>query len=155
MDLGGLPMASDHIRASDADRDAVAGVLKDAYTAGRITLEEFDERTTAVFTSKTWGDLRELTRDLPEKADLGADLPQPPLLAAPKLDADRVMVPPSRPPRRSRLAPILVIWIIAGLASHSFAVAGVLVLVGIVALLAGAFQAGWRGDDEEDRNSHR
>jgi hypothetical protein len=147
-------MASEHIRASDADREAVAGVLKDAYTDGRITLEEFNERTTAAFTGKTWGDLRVLTRDLPEKADLGADLPSPPLPAAPRLDPGR-QVPARRQPRRSRLAPILVIWIIAGLASHSFAVAGVLVLVGIVALLAGSFQAGWHEDDGEDRNTRR
>jgi hypothetical protein len=152
-------MASDHIRASDADREAVAGALKDAYTAGRITLEEFDERTTAAFTSKTWGDLRALTADLPEKAELGGDLPSPPLPAAPRVDPGRTVpgrtVPARRQARRSRLAPLLVIWIIAGLASHSFAVAGVLVLVGIVALLAGSFQAGWHEDDGEDRNTRR
>src|SRR5215472_7410423 len=41
-------MASDYsIRASDVDREVVVATLRDAYTAGRLTLEEFDERTTA------------------------------------------------------------------------------------------------------------
>ena len=43
-------MASDHMmRASDLDRDAVVATLRDAYTAGRLTLEEFDERMTAAY----------------------------------------------------------------------------------------------------------
>jgi hypothetical protein len=148
-------MASDHIRASDADRDAVAGALKDAYTAGRLTLEEFDERSTAAFTSKTWGELRAITRDLPETAELGADLPKPPLPPAPRLDPDRVLPVQRRPPSRSRLAPFLVMWIMVGLASKSVEVAGVLILVGIVALLATSFRTGWREDEGKDRNSHR
>jgi hypothetical protein len=147
-------MASEQMRASDADRDAVAGVLKDAYTEGRITLEEFDERTTAAFSSKTWGDLRALTRDLPETAELGADLPKPPLPPAPRLDADRVLPAPHHQSRRSRIAPLLVIWIMVGVASHSFAVAGVLILIGIVAVLASSFRAGWH-DDRNDRNTRR
>ena len=49
-------MASDHsIRASDVDREVVVATLRDAYTAGRLTLEEFDERTSAAYASKTWG----------------------------------------------------------------------------------------------------
>src|SRR6516162_8498292 len=64
------------IRASDRERDNVVDVLRDAYTEGRLTLEEFDERTSAAYASKTWGDLRELTADLPVQPVLGADLPQ-------------------------------------------------------------------------------
>ena len=55
----------DAIRASDADREHAVGMLRDAYACGRLTLDEFDERTTAAFTSRTWGELRGLTRDLP------------------------------------------------------------------------------------------
>ena len=66
------------IRASDNERDSVVEVLRDAYTDGRITLEEFGERTSAAYASKTWGDLRELTSDLPVEPVLGADLPQHP-----------------------------------------------------------------------------
>src|SRR5215471_18957325 len=76
----GLPMASDHmIRASDQDRDVVVTTLRDAYTAGRLTLEEFDERTTAAYASRTWGELRKLTEDLPAQPVLGSDVPGRPL----------------------------------------------------------------------------
>ena len=68
-------MASNHIRASDRDRDAVVATLRDAYTDGRLTLEEFQERTAAAYGGRTWGDLRELTTDLPVQPILGTDLP--------------------------------------------------------------------------------
>jgi hypothetical protein len=57
--------ADDMIRASDGDREHTVAVLRAGYTAGRLTLAEFDDRTTAAFTSRTWGELRRLTRDLP------------------------------------------------------------------------------------------
>jgi hypothetical protein len=53
------------IRASDADRDKVVDILRAAYGEGRLSLEEFDERTTAAYAAKTWSALRELTADLP------------------------------------------------------------------------------------------
>jgi hypothetical protein len=68
-------MPKDHIRASDRDRDAVVATLRDAYTDGRLTLEEFQERTAATYDGRTWGDLRELTTDLPVQPVLGSDLP--------------------------------------------------------------------------------
>ena len=69
-------MASDHtIRASDVDREVVVATLRDAYTAGRLTLEEFDERTSVAYASKTWGELRRLTEDLPSQPVLGSDVP--------------------------------------------------------------------------------
>jgi hypothetical protein len=73
---GFAPMTDRPIRASDQERESVVDVLRDAYTDGRLTLEEFDERTSAAYASKTWADLRELTSDLPVEPVLGADLPQ-------------------------------------------------------------------------------
>jgi hypothetical protein len=55
----------DMIRASDADREHTVAVLSAGYSAGRLTLGEFDDRTTAAFASRTWGELRRLTWDLP------------------------------------------------------------------------------------------
>ena len=63
------------IRASDKERESVVDVLRDAYTEGRLTLDEFEDRTSAAYASKTWADLRELTGDLPVEPVLGADLP--------------------------------------------------------------------------------
>ena len=45
------------MRASDADRDIVQGVLAEAYADGRITREELDSRTSATQSARTLGDL--------------------------------------------------------------------------------------------------
>jgi hypothetical protein len=71
-------MASDHIRASDHDRDIVVATLREAYGEGRLTLDEFQDRMTVAYAGRTWGDLRKLTADLPVQPSLGADLPAPP-----------------------------------------------------------------------------
>jgi hypothetical protein len=73
------------IRASDADRDKVVDMLRGAYTEGRLSLEEFDERTTAAYAAKTWSALRELTADLPAGAGLvdGPGLPSAGIPAGP------------------------------------------------------------------------
>ncbi len=61
------------IRASDQDREHVVEVLRTHYSEGRLTLEEFDERVSAAYAGKTWGDLLDLTSDLPVHVELGAD----------------------------------------------------------------------------------
>ena len=53
------------MRVSDAERDDVAGILRDAAGEGRLDLEELDERLSAVYAAKTYGDLEPITRDLP------------------------------------------------------------------------------------------
>lgn len=53
------------VRASDADRDAVAGRLREAHAEGRLTVEEFTERLDAAYAARTHGDLVPLTSDLP------------------------------------------------------------------------------------------
>jgi hypothetical protein len=55
------------MRASDADRDAVLADLGEHFQAGRLTLEEFDERTDLVLRARTHGELADLTRDLPAR----------------------------------------------------------------------------------------
>lgn len=53
------------MRASDRDRAVIETVLADAFAEGRITRAEYDERTEAVFASRTLGDLLPLVEDLP------------------------------------------------------------------------------------------
>lgn len=53
------------MRISDAERDSVASILRDAAGEGRLDLEELDERLNAVYAAKTYGDLEPITRDLP------------------------------------------------------------------------------------------
>src|ERR1700760_4799322 len=87
-----LPMATDDpIRASDADREVVVATLREAYTAGRLTLDEFDERMAGAYASKTWGDLRHPPTALPSQPVRGSDVPGRQLPAAAGL--------PQHPPR--------------------------------------------------------
>lgn len=53
------------IRASDADRDRIADILRDAVAEGRLTAEEHAERVDLVYRAKTVGELEPLVRDLP------------------------------------------------------------------------------------------
>ncbi|PAZ10855.1 hypothetical protein CLM62_38855 [Streptomyces sp. SA15] len=53
------------LRASDADRERVAEVLRDALAEGRLDMEEFEERLDATYKARTYGELAPITRDLP------------------------------------------------------------------------------------------
>ncbi|GAA1533819.1 DUF1707 domain-containing protein [Streptomyces albidochromogenes] len=53
------------MRASDAERERVAEVLREAVAEGRLDMEEFDERLDAVYKARTHGELEPLVRDLP------------------------------------------------------------------------------------------
>jgi hypothetical protein len=53
------------IRASDAEREQTIVRLHEACGEGRLSLDEFSERTKAVFTARTRGDLIPITADLP------------------------------------------------------------------------------------------
>lgn len=53
------------VRASDADRDRIADILREALAEGRLDTEEHSERIDAVYTAKTLGELEPLVRDLP------------------------------------------------------------------------------------------
>ena len=65
-DLRRCPVPGDpRIRASDADRDRVAALLREHHAAGRLTAEEFGERMERALDAKTLGELDELLTDLP------------------------------------------------------------------------------------------
>lgn len=53
------------VRASDADRDRVAGLLRDHYGAGRLTDDELSERLDGVYGARRTGELERYTADLP------------------------------------------------------------------------------------------
>ena len=52
-------------RASDADRDRTAAALREHLAAGRLTIEEFDERLDKAYAAKTLGELDQIMTDLP------------------------------------------------------------------------------------------
>jgi Domain of unknown function (DUF1707) len=53
------------MRASDADRERTATLLREHHAEGRLTAEEFSERVDRVFAAKTLGELDALLADLP------------------------------------------------------------------------------------------
>jgi hypothetical protein len=55
------------LRASDADRDAVAERLRQAAVEGRLDPDELEQRLHAALRAKTYGDLDGLLGDLPAK----------------------------------------------------------------------------------------
>jgi hypothetical protein len=129
-------MIEQPIRASDKERDSVVDVLRDAYTDGRLTLDEFEERMSAAYAARTWTDLRGLTSDLPVEPLLGADLnhraqpvqPQPARLTAGPRQARR-----DHP--LNRLLPVVLVWILISATAGSLEMATVLSFV-FICLLA-------------------
>src|SRR5580693_3659054 len=79
----GAPAASggmysgQHLRVSDAEREAVAGRLAEHCAAGRLDQAEFDDRVGRATSAKTRGDLRGLFAGLSETgASAGPELPR-------------------------------------------------------------------------------
>jgi hypothetical protein len=64
------------LRASDADRDAVAEQLREHFATGRLRMDELNERLDKVYSAQTYGELEPLVEDLPGPGPY-ADLPVP------------------------------------------------------------------------------
>ena len=73
-------MPEHHLRAADADRTAVATALGEAMSEGRLTVAEYDERLTRAYGARTFGELAELTADLPRPGTV----PAPRAVTAPR-----------------------------------------------------------------------
>lgn len=63
------------LRASDADREVVHRALGSAYADGRLTREEFDQRSDAALAARTLAELPVLIRDLIADPGPAAHLP--------------------------------------------------------------------------------
>ena len=65
--MSDLPQPADRrqLRVSDADREQAAEALRQAAGDGRITFDELDQRLEAAYAARTYGDLTEVTADLP------------------------------------------------------------------------------------------
>jgi hypothetical protein len=65
------------LRASDADRERVATMLRDSYMEGRLDDAEFQERLEKTYVGKTLAELAVLTADLPVRTEAAASTPMP------------------------------------------------------------------------------
>ncbi|GHC94851.1 hypothetical protein GCM10007079_45730 [Nocardiopsis terrae] len=63
------PNDKSRMRISDAERDQVAEILREAAGEGRLDLDELDERLSAVYAAKTYADLEPIVFDLPTGAN--------------------------------------------------------------------------------------
>lgn len=111
------PIRPEDLRVSDAERHHAQEVLHRAHGIGQLDLYEFDERVTAVWASRTRGDLHRLVADLP---------PPPP---DPPHPARRTVF--SRTPAGVAMQVLTVIWasiaatnvVLWGLVSTTFGIA--------------------------------
>lgn len=66
------PQTSGPVRVGDAERDQAVSALGDHFAAGRITREEFDERSEQAIGARFGSDLAPLFADLPAEQPFGA-----------------------------------------------------------------------------------
>jgi Domain of unknown function (DUF1707) len=66
------------LRASDADRERAVELLRDHAEAGRLTVDELDERCSLALSARTFGELDALIADLPPIGRPPAPLPPAP-----------------------------------------------------------------------------
>ena len=69
------------MRASDAERERIAEVLRDALAEGRLGLDEFQDRLDSAYRARTRGELVPLVRDLPQQADQSSAVDLSPVVA--------------------------------------------------------------------------
>ncbi len=117
----------DSLRLSDADRESAVDLLSEQYALGRLTREEFDERSDAVWSAKTQGDLAPIFADLPVRS------------------SPRPGRPPVGAPHRPRwwpvpLAPVVVALVVLTVLTH---LPFVLLFVVLFLCFGGRHRAGW------------
>jgi hypothetical protein len=113
-----------HLRASDADRERAADILKAAFAEGRLSRDEFEERTEQVYRSRTYAELAAHTADLPA-GPLGA---LPPSRAAWPAERSRAVWPAEqpRPPVNTLAVASLVCAFIPGITWIAAIITGVI-----------------------------
>jgi hypothetical protein len=119
---------ADRLRASDADRESVAQRLRAAFSEGRLTLHEYDERVRDAYAATTYGELTALLTDLPDVTPLGRSQVMP---AA----SEKPPVPESPGGHTTR-------WI-AGVWSSWFTVACILTVIWVLTGTHGTFWPVW------------
>jgi len=98
------PYSDQHLRVSDAERQAVADRLGEHFAEGRLDQDEFDERAGRAMSAKTQADLSGLFDDLPD------------LSTRPQTGTAPVPVPPRR--HRHPVLVLVLLVIVALAAAH-------------------------------------
>lgn len=109
------------LRASDAEREHVAGFLRDSAAEGRLTADELDDRVHHAYRAVTQGELAGLIRDLPG----------PPAAVRAASPPTEVLDASSRAGFWTRFGAYFIDWILVGM------------ITSIVAAIAGAAGHRW------------
>ncbi|MFI5953444.1 DUF1707 domain-containing protein [Cryptosporangium sp. NPDC051539] len=109
------------VRASDAERQTVADVLRQHTTDGRLTIDEYEQRVDAALSARTVAELRPLLADLPVAFDevLPAHRPPQPAVGYPQPANAGQGEPPGRWMMRPVLFVLAILMLVGGLAAVS------------------------------------
>ena len=108
---GGVAGVNPAWLASSADRERAVGVLRAGFTEGRLTQDELDDRVARAYAARTYGQLWELTSDLP-----AGGLPYPQFPHGQALMVTPEGAPPSHwKPAAALIITALVIFTLAAL----------------------------------------
>jgi hypothetical protein len=117
------------MRASDADREQVIGVLKVAFVQGRLTKDELDLRAGQALTARTYAELAVVTADIPAGQTAAEPLPRP---------AGARGWPPMNSSARTAVPVIMAVtavtvalWLIAWFGGNGALLAGAVVATGV------------------------
>lgn len=115
------------LRASDADREKVVGLLHGAVGQGLLTLEEADERVAAAYQARYRRDLGPLTADLPAPA-AGSGLPGWSALGAlclQQLHSSLTATPAGNPSRRWNRVVLIAVLVLVVAALTAITLSGI------------------------------
>jgi len=146
-------MPEPHLRAADADRTAVAEILGRHMSAGRLTMDEYDERLARAYTAKTYGELDQITADLPstDVAPRPAAAPAAPAAPAARAPGGWDADPHSWRSWLTTSLIVLVIWAATSLATWEFLYFWPVWVIGPWGAVLLAHALTRRGDGPEDR----
>ena len=117
MDMDSRSFPRGGIRVSDAERDRAVTELSEHFQAGRLTQDEFEDRSGQALGARTGEDLSALFTDLPKQSL--ATVPPPPQ------DLEGTVPPYGAPPRRvgppAGARAVIALVIVAVLAVNVFA----------------------------------
>jgi hypothetical protein len=103
----GRELTGPDVRIGDREREAALAVLGEHLTAGRITLDEYGDRSARATQAQTRGQLTALFDDLPEPhPDLGGGAGVVPVSPAPVVRRDRAAM------RRTAQAAVPLMWLL-------------------------------------------
>ena len=112
-------------RIGDADREAAVSTLGEHFAAGRLTKEEFDERSDLAWAAKTASGLWPLFADLPRPRTPGASAA--PVGVAPAATRSPVQGRPGPPFGTALKTVLIVIAVLVGLAHLPLVLLGLMI----------------------------